>query len=36
MLCQGNFQFGGGSLRMYDGSWYAGQQDIVVVTINYR
>ncbi|RDA88693.1 hypothetical protein CP532_4091 [Ophiocordyceps camponoti-leonardi (nom. inval.)] len=32
----GNFQFGAGSLPLYDGSSLASNQDVVVVTINYR
>ncbi|RDA96128.1 hypothetical protein CP533_1758 [Ophiocordyceps camponoti-saundersi (nom. inval.)] len=32
----GNFQFGAGSLPLYDGSSIVSNQDVVVVNINYR
>ncbi|KAJ3472798.1 hypothetical protein NLG97_g10710 [Lecanicillium saksenae] len=32
----GNLMFGGSTLAFYDGSFFAGLQDVVVVTINYR
>ncbi|RCI09414.1 hypothetical protein L249_3674 [Ophiocordyceps polyrhachis-furcata BCC 54312] len=32
----GNFQFGAGSLPLYDGSSFVANQDVVVVTSNYR
>lgn len=32
----GSFKFGSGSLPMYDGANLAGNQDVVVVTANYR
>ncbi|KAF2111203.1 carboxylesterase [Lophiotrema nucula] len=32
----GAFSFGAGSLPLYDGSHFAADQDIVIVTINYR
>lgn len=32
----GNLAFGGGSLHMYDGSSFAYNQDVIVVTHNYR
>ncbi|KAJ6785455.1 hypothetical protein PWT90_01165 [Aphanocladium album] len=32
----GNLMFGGSSLAFYDGSFFAGLQDILVVTFNYR
>jgi carboxylesterase type B len=32
----GTFAYGASSLRLYDGSWLADGQDVVVVTFNYR
>lgn len=32
----GSFSFGSGSLPLYDGSGFAANQDVVIVTINYR
>ncbi|ODH47352.1 hypothetical protein GX48_06523 [Paracoccidioides brasiliensis] len=32
----GSFRFGSGSLPLYDGSSFAANQDVVVVTVNYR
>lgn len=32
----GNLQFGDAGLPAYDGSSFAANQDIIVVTINYR
>ncbi|KAF2729963.1 alpha/beta-hydrolase, partial [Polyplosphaeria fusca] len=32
----GNYQFGANSLPLYDGSYLAGFQNVVIVTINYR
>ena len=32
----GSFSYGSGSLPYYDGSWFAANHDVIVVTINYR
>lgn len=32
----GALAFGASSLRMYDGSYFAANQDVIIVTINYR
>lgn len=32
----GSLQFGNAGQGAYDGSWFAANEDVVVVTVNYR